>query len=62
MDLMNSETDGDERVLDVEYSSRALSKYNRSTELFRSLERAVGHWNNEHLLMAPARSPYDGEQ
>jgi hypothetical protein len=45
-----------------EYASRALIKHARAAELFESLARDVDRWNDEHQLMAPARSPYDGEQ
>ena len=45
-----------------EYSSRALVKQMRAGELFESLEVAVDRWNNERLIMAPARSPHQGEQ
>lgn len=46
----------------VEYVSRALLKHARAAELFESLELAIDRWNEEHQLMAPARSPHDGEQ
>ncbi len=49
-------------VCKFEYASRALIKHTRAGELFESLEQTVDRWNEEHKLMAPARSPYDGEQ
>lgn len=45
----------------VEYPSRALAKLSRASELFESLERVVDRWNEERLLMAPARSPHHGD-
>ncbi len=46
----------------IGYSSRAMVKLIRARELFHSLEMAIGDWNQQHRLMAPARSPYDGVQ
>lgn len=51
----------DGEVVSFEYPSRALTKCNRAAELFGSLEQEVDRWNEEHQLMAPARSPYDGD-
>lgn len=59
---MNSKVEGHGERREVEYASRALIKHTRAGELFESLERAVDQWNEEYQLMAPARSPYDGEQ
>ena len=48
-----------ERV-NVEYKSRALLKLHQARRVFHSLEQEVDRWNNEHQLLAPMRSPYNG--
>jgi hypothetical protein len=59
---MSSEAEGDGEACEFEYASRALIKHTRAGELFESLEHSVDRWNEEHHLMAPARSPHDGDQ
>lgn len=59
---MSSESQNGGEPVEIEFSSRAILKHARAGELFGSLETAVDRWNEEHQLMAPARSPYDGDQ
>ncbi len=59
---MVHEPEAEREACEFEYASRALITHARAGELFESLEQAVDRWNEEHKLMAPARSPYDGEQ
>lgn len=48
-----------ERVI-ATYTSRALLKLQQARRVFESLEREIDRWNDEHQLLAPTRSPYDG--
>jgi hypothetical protein len=44
-----------------DYAGRALVKADRAADLFSSLDELVDRWNEEHQLMAPARTPHDGD-
>lgn len=59
---MSPENQNTGETVEVDIFSRALIKHARAGELFQSLEDAVDRWNEEHQLMAPVRSPYDGDQ
>lgn len=59
---MSSEAEGTGEAIEVKYASRAVVKLTRAGQLFQSLEHSVDQWNEEHQVMAPARSPHDGSQ